>query len=150
MALDGLNAAAAAAILNDPKIDGATRTQGVVVSALVPGVLGLAVPLVLAQNSGVTLGGSGAGSGGGAAASNTTTVPPVTGISSDDAQKRLAGDRLTAVLTSVYSAEAKETMVVAQSPAAGTPVPLNSAVTLSVSIGPPPPPTSRPATSTPI
>src|SRR5438876_10284348 len=51
MPLDGLNAAAAVAILNQPKIDKATRTRGVILSAFVPGPLGLAVPVILARNA---------------------------------------------------------------------------------------------------
>src|SRR5215469_14989264 len=59
MALDGLNAAAAAAILNNAGVDDETRTRGVVLSAFVPGPLGLAVPLILAQQNPAQGGGGG-------------------------------------------------------------------------------------------
>src|SRR5215475_5543762 len=98
MALDGLNAAAAAAILTQAKVDSATRTRGVIVSAFVPGPLGLAVPVIMARNASRTGGGGGAGGGGGSTEPELVVVPDVsTGrLSASEATDKLKARRLVA------------------------------------------------------
>lgn len=139
MALDGLNAAAAAAILTQAKVDSATRTRGVIVSAFVPGPLGLAVPVIMARNASRSSGGTGGG-GGTTTTPDRVVVPDVsTGrLSVDQATQQLKSLRLAADPRSSYGADADKNVVIGQHPEAGRRVPLDSQVTIYVGAGAPP------------
>jgi len=134
MALDGLNAAAAAAILNNAGVDDETRTRGVILSAFVPGPLGLAVPLILAQQNPAQ---GGLGGVPALPAPNDVVVPDVLNEPVDDAMAALMKDRLVPVQRSTYS-DANAGTVVKQEPEVDTIVSLGSRVTVWVSAGPPP------------
>jgi len=145
MALDGLNAAAAAAILNQAKVDPATKTRGVIVSAFVPGPLGLAVPVIMARNAAKRRGG-GSGTGGttdSKPAPSLVTVPDVSAgrLSAKDASARLRTFRLVAIEAQTYGDDADQSIVVGQDPQPGALVPLDSEVTVFIGAGVPPPDT---------
>jgi PASTA domain len=139
MALDGLNAAAAAAILNQAKVDSATRTRGVIVSAFVPGPLGLAVPVIMARNA-AKMRGAGGGGGGTTTEPGRVVVPNIsTGrLTVDQATARLKGLRLVADPEPSYGDDADKNVVIGQHPEAGRRVPLDSQVTIYVGAGVPP------------
>jgi len=145
MALDGLNAAAAAAILSQAKVDSATKTRGVIVSAFVPGPLGLAVPVIMARNA-RRLGGAGGGGvgGGGTPETNLVMVPDVvTGhLKASAVTDMLTAKRLVADPEPTFGDDADIGFVVAQDPPAATRVPLDSEVTIFVGAGKPPPDTT--------
>ena len=132
MALDGLNAAAAAAILNQAGVDQATKTRGVIVSAFVPGVLGLAVPFVLARNAKPS----------DPAGGNRVQVPDVSseGLSESEATRELAARRLRVKkVVKVYGDDNTAGTVIGQQPAAEDIVALDLTVTLTVNVGAVPP-----------
>jgi hypothetical protein len=139
MPLDGLNAAAAAAILNQAGVDQATKTRGVIVSAFVPGPLGLAVPALLARNA--------PSEGGGGAQVRrrigSVQVPNVIGQPADAATTSLKNSRLVAIQRLSYGSDADAGKVVEQQPPAGRTVALDSRVIVIVGAGslPPPAPT---------
>ena len=143
MALDSLNAAAAAAILSQAKVDSATKTRGVIVSAFVPGPLGVAVRVIMARNA-RSLGGAGGGGGGGTPGTNLVMVPDVvTGhIKAGAATDMLTAKRLVADPEPTFGDDADIGFVVAQDPPAATRVPLDSEVTIFVGAGKPPPDTT--------
>jgi len=137
MALDGLNAAAAAAILNDADPD--TRTQGVVVSALVPGVLGIAVPLVLAQQEGLVGGAAPRPAPVARRGPSPVVVPNVVGMTQVAAGTSITGDRLEMRVLEAASNEVAKGQVVDQDPPASRVVREGTTVTITVSSGPPEP-----------
>jgi hypothetical protein len=129
MALDALNAAAAAVVLNNA--DANTRTQGVVVAALCPGALGLAVPLVMAQQ-----GGLGAAAPRAAAGPRLVAVPDVSNAANPDAaDARLTADGLAPRRVLVYSNEIAQNTIISQDPAPNSIVRVGSTVTVRVSQG---------------
>src|SRR3954454_21963300 len=99
MALNGLNAAAAVAILNNARVDDETRTRGVILAAFVPGPLGLAVPFVLAQQAGASV----TGTDGTDTDVRESVVPEVVGLSPEDAKDKLNRAGLVAVVVKVFS-----------------------------------------------
>ncbi|MBA2590971.1 MAG: PASTA domain-containing protein [Pseudomonadota bacterium] len=110
-------------------------------AALIPGPLGLAVPLLVART------GVGPSDIGGVVVSNVAVVPPVIGMSKPDAEEAIRGNKLKPVSKSVAieggKAEDKDT-VVAQDPKAGSErephlVSPGTEVKLMVSLGPPEP-----------
>jgi hypothetical protein len=135
MALDGLNAAVAAAILNKAQPD--VRTRGVVLAAFVPGALGLALPFVLSRQSDP-------------GTPTPTPVPTTEGVIVPDisstrmdvksatARLELAG-LVVAPAVRAFSLDLTRDQVISQNPSAGTAVTLGSTVTLTVSDGPLPP-----------
>ena len=145
MVLDGVNAAVAVTVLNKPDIPPAVRTRGIVLAAFVPGILGMALPFVLArQSSGGQSGGNSGGtkSSGGA---EDVFVPDVSGMHLDRAAAVLLlakADLVPGTDVHAFSVDVDPNKVITQDPAAGTRVNLGSAVTLTVSDGQPPP---RPA-----
>jgi hypothetical protein len=135
MPLDALNAAAAAVVLQDA--DPGTRTEGVVVAALCPGVLGLAVPLVLAQQGGLGQGGGGGGGGGGP---QLVAVPDVTAAANGDAaDATLKGDGFVPNRVPVFSNEIAQGTIISQDPPAKAIARLGSTVTYRISQGQVPP-----------
>jgi hypothetical protein len=104
---------------------------GLIASAVLPGVMGLVLPLALAQNGGPL------GQGGTSDIEDLTTVPDVSssGMTSDTAQKTLKANKLNPVVVNVYHEEIDENLVVDQDPIAGISVPVDSDVTLRVSLG---------------
>src|ERR1700730_3301816 len=136
MALDGLNAAAAAAILTNAGVDSETKTRGVIVSAFVPCPLGLAVPLILAQQNPAQGGG---GSVPALPPPDNVVVPDVSSAHQAvaDAMAALKKDRLVRVQMAAFYDVAPD-HVVSQDPPAGRLVRLDSAVSIVVSAGAPP------------
>jgi eukaryotic-like serine/threonine-protein kinase len=122
MALDTLNAIGAFAILNPRPIDAGQKVVGIAGAALLPGIVGLAVPLIIAQRAGST----GIGQG-------KVAVPDLRGNAQADATNKLQQLQLTAQVSNAASLDAEKGDVVAQSPAAGTL--LNSGATVAIVIG---------------
>jgi hypothetical protein len=139
MGLSALNPVAAALILKDS--DRNTRVEGVVASAVVPGVLGLAVPLVLRQKQRASLTSTAVALPGRAqvaipAQPNVVVVPDVTNDTLADAVNKLTADNLKYERIDALSAEVVKDEVAAQHPRPGATVPVGSIVRLTVSVGP--------------
>ena len=147
-----LNAVASLLVLQKSNVPRSERGALTAVSAFTPGILGLAVPFVAAgaakRGKGVfgrhrhLLSAASASSGGPAAGvshQHPVEVPCVLGSTWAEAQSALALLDLSPMQVSVYSQE-QINIVISQSPREHQLVPLNTPVTLGVSIGPPPTP----------
>ena len=133
MPLDVLNIVASQVILrnvNNPP-DAQTSARLSIASGLVPGPVGLVLPIV----AGRAQSGGGGGNGGGG---EGVLVPDVGGKNEADATKALEDSRLTVSPTNAFSTTAAKGTVVRQNPAANSVRPLRSRVTIIVSDGPPP------------
>jgi hypothetical protein len=133
MPLDVLNIVASQVILrnvNNPP-DAQTSARLSIASGLVPGPVGLVLPIV----AGRAQSGGGGGNGGGG---EGVLVPDVGGKNEADATKALEDSRLTVSPTNAFSTTAAKGTVVRQQPAANSVRPLRSRVTIIVSDGPPP------------
>jgi hypothetical protein len=128
MALDGLNAAAAAAILNQADVDQATKTRGVIVAAFVPGPLGLAVPVILARN---------ATSEAGEVGPRSEAVPRVVGEQVHRAIDLLMEKKFDVVVDQGYSDKANAGYVYMQRPEEGKKAKPGTAITIFVNDGEP-------------
>jgi hypothetical protein len=141
LALDGLNATAAVAILNQANVDSATKFRGVVLAAAVRGPLGLAVPVIMARKARRIPGGG----GGTTSTLNQVMVPDVSSkqdLKVDDAIKKLGVSDLVADQEHTFGPDLLKDRVVDQDPEAGARVPLHSKVTIVVCDGARPPDTT--------
>lgn len=132
MPLDVLNIVASQVILrnvtNPP--DAQTTARLSIASGLVPGPVGLVLPIVAGRAQ------SGGGNGGGGG--EGVIVPDVEGETREAATAELEGSRLTVTVQRAFSTEVESGTVVRQRPPAGSVRPLNSSVTIVVSDGAPP------------
>jgi hypothetical protein len=130
MPLDVLNIVASQVILrnvNNPP-DAQTTARLSIASGLVPGPVGLVLPIVAGRAQ------SGGGNGGG----EGVIVPDVAGKSQADASTALEASRLTVSVRRAFSTTVEKGTVVRQNPAANSVRPLRSTVTIIVSDGQPP------------
>lgn len=134
MPLDVVNIAASEVILRNSGngVDKATIARTSIAAGLIPGVLGLVVPLVVARSQKANGGGSTA---------EGTEVPNVAdgNTTLDQATQKLATSRFGISSHRAFSADVKSGIVISQTPKAGTIRPLDSRVSVVVSDGPPPP-----------
>lgn len=134
MPFDVVNIVASEVILRNAanRVDPATTARTSIAAGLIPGVMGLVVPLVVARAQKANGGGNGSAEG--------AAVPNVADgyTTLDQATKTLAADTFTVKTQHAFSAEVKSGVVISQSPRAGVVRPLNSAVAVVVSDGPPP------------
>jgi len=137
MPIDVLNLVASEVILgNAPTpVDPATKARVSIAAALVPGPIGLALPIITVQRRG-------SGSGGGA--STGVAVPNVTGLSQDAAKSVLQRSQLAFTPVPAFSTEVENDYVVRQTPDAGQILPLGGTVRLVISAGPPQGPQQEP------
>lgn len=131
MPLDVLNIVASQVILrnvaNPP--DAQTTARLSIASGLVPGPVGLVLPIVAGRAQ------SGGNGGGGA---EGVIVPDVEGETKDAATTALEARHLEVAVRKAFSTDADKGKVMRQRPAAGSVRPLNSTVTIVVSDGAPP------------
>ena len=132
MPIDSTNLLVSLAVLQNQGIAQDKTIAASVTAGLIPGVLGLIVPLALAN----------AGSGGTTTVDNQTLVrvPDVTGATEADATKTLEAKKLIASSDSVFVDEAAVSKgdVIKQDPEADKFVPEGTTVTITVSLGPKP------------
>jgi len=130
MPLDVLNIVASQVILrnvaNPPSPQDTARLS--IASGLVPGPVGLVLPIVASR----------AQSGGGGGSGEGVIVPDVEGDGREAATAELEGSRFKVTVEKAFSADVEAGTVVRQRPAAGSVRPLKSTVTIVVSDGPPP------------
>ena len=132
MPLDVLNIVASQVILrnvNNPP-DAQTTARLSIASGLVPGPVGLVLPIVAGRAQ------SGGGNGGGGG--EGVIVPDVAGKGQADASTALEASRLTVSVRRAFSTTVEKGTVVRQNPAANSVRPLRSTVTIIVSDGQPP------------
>jgi hypothetical protein len=129
MPLDVMNIVASQVILSNATTppDPETTARVSVAAGLVPGPIGLVLPILAGRQA--------AEDGGG---QEGIIVPDVEGKSREAATAELEGSRLKVTVQKAFSTKAESGIVVRQSPAAGSVRPLNSTVTIIVSDGPPP------------
>jgi len=134
MPIDVLNLVASEVILgNTPTpVDPATKARVSIAAALVPGPIGLALPIITARRVG-----DGGGGGGGGGGGNGVAVPDVTGLSQASAEAVLKRNRLAFTSVQAFSTEVTKEDVISQTPDAGTILPLGGTVRLVISLGPP-------------
>src|ERR1700730_5142472 len=125
MALDAINAIGALAILGPRPIDNRQKVLGTVGAALLPGIVGLAVPLIIAQR---TTGQSGPGTG-------LVAVPDLVGSDQAAAITSLNQLQLKAKVNTATSTDAQKNKDVTQDPLTGTLVSLGATVTIVVGTG---------------
>src|SRR5258708_6433875 len=138
MPLDGTNTICALAILGPRQIDKKQKVLGIVAAGLVPGIVGLAVPLIIAQRSKGQRGpGTGVVVGTGVAQPTQSVVPDLTGESIDDAAATLKKVQLTlGDVTNALSTDDEKDKVVTQDPEAEKVVAIGSPVSVVVGSGP--------------
>jgi eukaryotic-like serine/threonine-protein kinase len=125
MALDAVNAIGAFAILNPRPLDAQQKIVGVAGAALLPGIIGLAVPLIIASRAG---GQTSTGQG-------QVVVPDLAGKTQADASSKLAQLELNPTISGAISLDEQKGLVVDQTPAAGTLVNPKSGVALVIGSG---------------
>jgi hypothetical protein len=129
MALDAINAIGALVILGRKPIPREQRVFGTVGAALLPGIVGLAVPLIIAQRTtGQVVPGPGPGSG-------SVAVPDLVGRDQAAAVTSLNQLQLKATVSTATSTDAQKNDVVAQDPLAGTLVSPGATVSIVVGTG---------------
>lgn len=139
MPIDSTNLFVSLAILQNRGVARDKMLAASVGAALIPGLMGLVLPLVVARNEGR----SGAGTGSGSDPGTLTAVPPVIGKTQADAETSLTESLLVPVVQSSFIVDssdnpATEGIVVDQDPAADEYVQTGSKVTIIVSLGSPP------------
>jgi PASTA domain len=140
VALDALNAVAGKLILDKAGASPARKAQGVILAAAVPGLLGLAVPLIFAQQVKKDQKGSPAALPPTTSQQNEVIVPDLTG-SVSEATRVLNELGLQVVVHSAYSSKPVDPQtVVSQRPPPNHVAKLGSTVVVFVSIGSPPKP----------
>lgn len=129
MPLDVMNIVASQVILSNATTppDPETTARVSVAAGLVPGPIGLVLPIIAGRQA--------AEDGGG---QEGIIVPDVEGETREAATAELEGSRLKVTVQKAFSTGVKSGTVVRQNPAAGSVRPLNSTVTIIVSDGPPP------------
>jgi PASTA domain len=134
MPLNATNAIGALAILGPKPIDNRQKVLGTVGAALLPGIVGLAVPLIIAQRA---KGQSGPGTGKGQSGPGTESVavPDLVKESQADAITSLNQLQLKANVKTATSTDAQKNDVVAQNPSTGTLVSPGETVTIVVGTG---------------
>jgi hypothetical protein len=134
MPFEIINFAAAQAILRNQNVDPGTATRSSLAAGLLPGVVGLALPLIIARNNQQP---RAAENGGGM--SKLTKVPDVTAAENFEAARELLSDAgLAARRELAFDPDHPKGTVVAQDPEAGSYAPLQSEVKVVVSNGPRP------------
>ena len=132
MPLDVLNIVASQVILrnvaNPPSPQDSARLS--IASGLVPGPVGLVLPIVASRAQ------SGGGNGGGGG--EGVIVPDVEGDGREAATAELEGSRFKVTVEKAFSADVEAGTVVRQRPPAGSVRPIKSTVTIVVTDGPPP------------
>src|SRR5262249_32551607 len=132
MPLDNTNLFLSLAILGqNSEVEQSKKFAASVGAALIPGPLGLALPLIVANSE----------SNDNTPPDDVTTlaeVPPVVGRGEETAKKSISDQKLNPLVQHVYiqsGGDGKKGLVVQQDPKAGEFVPLNTDVTLIVSLG---------------
>ncbi|AUT75537.1 hypothetical protein C2L64_44980 [Paraburkholderia hospita] len=132
----GIQAVAAAAILNHKGISGDDKLRGIACAAIVPGVLGLAVPLIIAQQQKKKL--IAAPVIEVAATVEDVSVPNVYGATADEAVAKLKKLGLTVIQAHAVADPSLANTVVKQVPHRDMIVPPGSEVTITIGDEPPP------------
>jgi beta-lactam-binding protein with PASTA domain len=125
MALDAINAIGALVILRRRKIDTQQRVFGTVGAALLPGIVGLAVPLIIAQQT----------KGQQSPAKNLVAVPDLANSDQAAAVASLNQLQLKMQVITVTSADAQKGKVIAQDSPKGTLLSPGATVTITVGAG---------------
>lgn len=130
MPLDVTNVVASEMILRNSgtPVDTGTTARASIAAGLIPGVVGLLVPLVAARAKKPN--GEAEGAVVPLVADGHTTL--------DEATQRLAANTFAVTSQRAYSADVKPGVVISQSPRPGATRPLKSSVALVISDGPPP------------
>jgi beta-lactam-binding protein with PASTA domain len=142
MALDTINAISALAILGPRRIDNRQKVLGTVGATLLPGIAGLAVPLIIAMRATGQSGGPSTGGGsvtGGASATGMVAVPDLGGSDQALAITSLNQLQLKPQVNTATSTDAQKKKVVSQDPPPGRLVRAGTTVTIVAGSGVPQP-----------